>query len=129
MEAMDPGGPRGPEGPGQSLLPRVLSVAFRTVRYETPRPYWVGRERRQTSQALEILVQTESPLPARALSPVIYVGEVAVKDYKVAGRNLYKYVAFDPTTLAAGAPLTFGWPDLPASRRVALPFRYSPRVS
>lgn len=129
MEAVNPGGPPVPQGQGQSLLPRVLSVAFRTVRYETPRPYWVGRERKQTSQALEILVHTESPLPVRALSPVIYIGEVAVMDYKVAGRNLYKYVAFDPTVLVAGAPLTFGWPDLPVSRRMALPFRYAPRVS
>lgn len=128
MEAMDPGGARG-QGPEKPLLPRVLSVAFRTVRYERPRPYWVGRERKQTSQALEILLHTESALPVRAVSPVLYVGDVAVRHYSIAGPNLYKFVAFDPAALAAGAPLTFGWPQLPASLRMALPFRYAPRVS
>ena len=81
MAVMNTRGPRRPQEGGRWLLPRVLEVEFRPVKYEAPRPYYVGRERRQTSDALEIMVRTSAPLPVRALSPVIYVGEVPVADY------------------------------------------------
>jgi hypothetical protein len=126
MAVMNPRGPREPERTGPWALPRVLGVEFRPVTYPEPRIYYVGRERRQTSEAVEILVRTAAPLPIRALSPVIFVGERVVADYDEAGPNLYRYLAFDPRTLAPNAPLSLGWPGRPPATRVALDARYRP---
>ena len=129
MAAMDPRRPRESRKAGHWALPRVLDVEFRPVKYAEPRPYYVGRERRQTSEALEIMVRTAAPLPIRALSPVIYLGDVPVEDYEVAGPNLYRYLMFDAPALLAGAPVSLGWPGQPAASRIALAARYPPSVS
>ncbi len=126
MPVMNPQGPGGPRRPGPWALPRVLAVEFRPVKYPEPRTYYVGRERRQTSEAVEILVRTAAPLPTRALSPVVFVGDLAVADYDVAEPNLYRFVAFDPRSLVAGAPVSLGWPGRPPASRVALGARYRP---
>jgi hypothetical protein len=129
MAIMGPRRPRESRNTGHWALPRVLEVEFRPVRYPEPRPYYVGSERRQTSEALEILVRTALPLPIRALSPAIYVGDVPVEDYEVAGPNLYRYLVFNPGALLAGSPVSFGWPGQPVASRIALPARYAPLVS
>jgi hypothetical protein len=126
MAVMNPRGPREPASSRLWTLPRVLGVDFRPVTYPEPRTYYVGQERRQTSEAVEIMVRTAGPLPVRALSPVVYVGELAVADYDVAGTNLYRYVAFEPRALVADAPVALGWPGSPPASRVALSVRYRP---
>lgn len=126
MAVMNPRGPREPAPSALWSLPRVLDVAFRPVTYPEPRIYYAGQERRQTREAVEIMVRTAAPLPIRALSPVVYVGELAVADYDVAGRNLYRYLVFDPRALVADAPVSLGWPGRPPESRVALGARYRP---
>jgi hypothetical protein len=125
MAVMNPRGPREP-GPSGSALPRVLDVEIRPVRYPQPRRYYVGRERRQTSEAVEFLVRTDAPLPIQAVTPVLYVGTVAVPDYDEAEPNRYRFLAFEPRTLVPDAPLSLGWPGEPPESRVALPTRYRP---
>jgi hypothetical protein len=129
MAIMEPRGPRRSRETTRWSLPRILEVAFRPVKHEVPRIYYVGRERRQTSETVEIMVRTAAPLPIRALSPVIYVGDVPVEDYEVAGRNLYKYLAFNPSALLPGAPVSLGWPGQPVESRIAAAARYGPAVS
>ena len=104
----------------------MLSVEFRPVPLRGAAGVLRGPERRQTSEAVEIMVRTAAPLPIRALSPVIFVGDVPVEDYEVAGLNLYRYVAFDPRALVGGAPVSLGWPGESAATRIALAARYQP---
>jgi hypothetical protein len=129
MATMDPRRPRRFPEAELWALPRVLAVDFRSVKFDVPRTYFVGRERRQTSEALEIMVRTASPLPIRALSPAIYVGDLPVEDYEVAGHNLYRFLMFDIGGLRAGAPISLGWPGRPVATRIALAARYRPTVA
>ena len=126
MAVMNPRGPREPGRSGPWTLPQVLGVEFRPVTYPEPRAYYVGRERRQTSEAVEIMVRTAAPLPIRAISPVIFVGDRPIADYETAGPNLYRYLAFDPRALVSGAPVFLGWPGRPPASRIALAARYQP---
>lgn len=126
MAVMSPRGPREPRRSALWTLPRVVEVEFRAVTYPEPRTYYVGRERRQTSDAVEIMVRTAAPLPIRAISPVLFVGDRPIADYDTAEPNLYRFVAFDPRSLVAGAPVSLGWPGRPATSRIAIAARYRP---
>ena len=111
-------------------LPRLLSVATRLVTFPEPQTYFVGSERRETNRVVELRVETSAPIPARAVTPILVVGETAIADYTTEGAKTYKFIAYQPERLEAGAPIRWGWPELP-DRLVATRFRFSlgPRSS
>ena len=96
-------------------LPRLVSVASRQVTFPEPRIYFVGTERRETTQAVELRVETSEPLPARAVTPVLMIGETTIADYTTEGPTTYKFTAYQPDRLEPGAPIRWGWPGGPDS--------------
>ena len=105
-------------------LPRLMSVATRLVTLPEPRTYFVGSEPRETSRLVELRVQTSAPIPARAVTPVLVVGGTTIADYTTEGANTYKYIAYQPERLEAGAPIRWGWPGNP-EKLIATRFRFS----
>lgn len=104
-------------------LPQVLEVSLRLARYPEPRTHFVGTERFEASEAVELLVRTASEIPARALSPALFVGGVPIVEYELAGPNQYRFYAFDFRRLPLGAPISLGWLKFP-ERRQTTPFRF-----
>lgn len=99
-------------------LPEIREVEAVRVRYEEPRQRYVGPNQvREFPEAVEIRIRTSEEFIPRALSPVLYVGDVPIPDFEPAGENLYRFLAFEPEKLREGAPISLGWPDLPATRR------------
>src|SRR5262249_27624169 len=115
-------------------LPGIVNIESRAVSYAVPKIFFVGSERREVRQAVEITVQTDAPIPARAISPVIFVGGTPIVEMETVGRNLYKFYAIEPSQLQQGAAIAFGWPEMgrggaisPApDQLVATNFRYRP---
>ena len=71
-------------------------------------------------------METDRPLPARALSPVLFVGEVPLTEGETSQRHFAPFFALDPDRLEAGAPVTLGWPGQPRETRRETGFRYRP---
>jgi hypothetical protein len=105
------------------LLPDIVSVEAARVHYEQPRAYYVGRDRRQTREAAEIVVRTSEELPIADVTPALFVGEVPLAEYTRVGPNKYKFYAFEFQKLEEGAAIALGWPELP-SPRVKTKFQY-----
>lgn len=91
-------------------LPRLVSVSTRMVTFPEPRTYFVGSERHETGQAIELRVETSEPIPVRAVTPILVVGETAISDYTTEGTKTYKFTAYQPERLRSGAPIRWGWP-------------------
>jgi len=107
-------------------LPRIVNITTRLASYDAPKIFFVGPERREVRRAVEITVHTESPIPGRALSPVIWIGDTPVAEMEVVGPNQYRYYAFEPATLRDGAEIAFGWAEVEPGRapqRIATNFR------
>jgi hypothetical protein len=98
-------------------LPGVLGVEASRVHYDPPRRYYVGKEIRETPEGIQILVRTAEPFPIGAISPVLFIGDVIVADYEVAGPMLYRFLLFDPVRVTLGAPIALGWPFAPRGAR------------
>jgi hypothetical protein len=86
------------------------------VRFSKPKLHYVGPRPALAAEAVEILVQTDGPFLVRALSPAIFVGEVAVVEYEIVRPNFYRFLAYDTAALQEGAPISLGWPQLPARK-------------
>jgi hypothetical protein len=104
-------------------LPRLVSIAARRVEYPQPKVYFVGAQRRETRRAVEFRVVTDAPLPVRAVTPVLGIGNMAAADYTTEGPTSYKFVAYEPEGLEPGAPIRWGWPG--AGELAATPFRFT----
>ena len=61
--------------------------------------------------AVEIIVTLAEPLPVRAMSPVLHVGETILTESESIdqeGREI-RFWMFDPDLIVAGAPITLAW--------------------
>src|SRR5215211_2756304 len=113
----DPGASdRGPK-PNYDL-PRVISVAAHSTRFEPPTRRNFTSELPVLESTVEFLVETEAPIPIRALAPVIYVGETAVTEVFADDDTHYRFVAMRPEELRVGEPVTLGWSGARAEERV-----------
>ncbi len=107
-------------------LPRIIDLRAARARYEEPKIFYVGSERREVDEAVEIRIETDSPIPAQASSPILYVGETEVIEYRMGDDDhSYVYYALEPRRLREGAEIAFGWPEMPAERRQRTRFRYT----
>ena len=104
-------------------LPEILKVKATLVKYLEPKVRYVQTKAVNYWEAIEILVDTSDELPARAIPPVLFVGDVLVGDYERFAPRRYRFYVFEPGTLKEGAPVGLGWPQSPARRRES-PFRF-----
>lgn len=92
-------------------LPEIIDVRAVLVRFKKPLIRYDGQKRMEHKEAVELMVKTSKPIPERALSPVLMVGDEAVDDYEVTGENLYRFYAFEMKQLREGAPMRLEWPS------------------
>ena len=102
-------------------LPEIIDVQAVLVRFKNPLIRYDGQRRVKHKEAVELMVKTAGPIPERALSPALMVGDVAVDDYEVAGENLYRFYAFEVKQLREGAPMRLEWPARRLRRERELP--------
>lgn len=99
-------------------LPRPLSVTARLTRFEPQERRNFESSLPRLPRTVEFLVETDAPIPVRALSPVLYVGDVAVTEVVADDDTHYRFIALQPASLRQGEPVTLGWSGQPASDRI-----------
>jgi hypothetical protein len=90
-------------------LPRIVAMEALRVRYSPPAYHVIERELRPVSEAIEIVIQTEEPIPERALAPVLFVGDEELTESEPAGYLRYRFFGFYPDRLKESAELALGW--------------------
>lgn len=113
----DPGTPERRRRPRLDL-PRVVAVTPRLARFDPPPHRNFTSALPRLERTVELLVETDGPIPVRALSPVLWVGDAAVTEVVAVDDTHYRFVALEPGALRDGAPVTLGWSGAPASERV-----------
>lgn len=105
-------------------LPDVLDIEVRRIRYQPRRTRNFESALSGYKEAVEFMVRTSGPIPARALGPALFVGDVRVVESEPAGENRYRFLAFDLERLERGAQIAWGWLDAPEEERKRTKFRY-----
>lgn len=94
----DPG-----SGPGRSNRPGPTALA----------PDWSVDVRRaaraKTPAALEFVIASKRPIPARAADPVLLVGDTPVRDYHYAAPDTLVFTTTELDTLPERAELVLAW--------------------
>ncbi len=104
-------------------LPRIVAVEAFRVRYAPPAFHVVDRQYRGVDEGVEITIQTDGPIPERALAPVLYIGDEPLTESEPAGVLRYRFFGLAPDRLREGAPVALGW-TMANSPRVESGFRF-----
>jgi hypothetical protein len=106
-------------------LPNVRDIAIRRGRGEPPPQLAYFRSSvPDLPDVVEFEVVLDGPLPARAMPPVLYVGETPVFQRR-ADPDTHRYVfQAAPDRLRQGEEVTFGWLNDPPQQRKPTGARY-----
>jgi hypothetical protein len=92
-------------------LPAITQIQIRAAVYEPRATRNFKNPLTAARQAVEFVVQLASPLPVRALGPVLWVGETRLTESESldqAGTEL-RFWSFDRSALKEGAPISMDW--------------------
>lgn len=106
-------------------LPEIVELQIRRIPYEPPKLRNFKSSLSKYKEAVEFLVHTSGPIPARALGPALFVGDVQVIESQQVEGNVYRFLAFDLERLQPGAPIGWAWINTPEEQRKETRFRYS----
>jgi hypothetical protein len=105
-------------------LPKVIDIAMRpTVFHARPLRNFAS-SMPDSQDAVEFIVKTDSPIPARALGPALYIADVPVTEMSEIGDRTYRFVALTGREMALDAEIFLGWTGQPPGTRVPTGFRY-----
>lgn len=96
-------------------LPAVTAVEIRAAAFKARASKHVARAMTDVADAVHIDVKLDAPMPMRALSPVLWVGDKMLTECEAtnqAGTSL-RFWALEPRALADGAPLALAWINEP----------------
>ncbi len=110
-------------------LPEITDVQIRATPYQ-PRPTRnFANPLRAVPDAVEIVLTLKSPIPARALAPVLFVGDARLTESEAVDKEgkQVRFWAFDRSSLIAGAPITMAWTgEAPPQAQQSAKFTYRP---
>jgi hypothetical protein len=106
-------------------LPEIAGIEIVHAQYPAPIVRYEGGQRLEYWEAVELLVQTITPFPVRALSPALFVDDTGIGSFETLGENLYRFFAFDFQSFQGGETIFLGWPQAP-EQKVDTGFTYQP---
>ena len=92
-------------------MPEMTGINIRAAEYHPRSTRHPAAALPAVKDAVEIVVTFKAPPPARALSPVLYVGETRLTESEKVdkeGKEL-RFWAFDRSKLREGAPIEVRW--------------------
>jgi hypothetical protein len=107
-------------------LPVILELTINLVNFKAPKFKNIQSSLAKYKEAMEIRIITSQPIPARAASPVLQIGDVIASHYITGIKpNEYLFYAFDIKHLKEGDPIFFKWINEPINSKVnATKFKY-----
>ncbi len=110
----------------QVKLPKIVDLQISLIQFQAPERRHFESYLAKYNKAIEFLVKTDGPFRSVALPPALYVGDAVVSESGAVNEkeNLYRFLAFEPSELEEGAPITLGWLGQPAEQREETEFRY-----
>ena len=96
--------------PDGTQLPKIISLTSEWVKFEPPKFKHLKSHLEKYKEALLITIITEGPIPARALTPVLFIGTFKA-GYYIRGKkeNEYLFYLFDLKGLTGKMPVRWGW--------------------
>ena len=105
-------------------LPEVIDIKTRLIPYQAPKLRHFKSRFAKYNEAIEFLVRIDESIPARALSPALFVDDVKIVQGESVDGNTKRFLSFEFNQLQEGAPISLGWEDDPKELRKRTKFLF-----
>jgi hypothetical protein len=105
-------------------LPEVIDVKIRRIPYRAPRLRHFKSRFAKYNEAVEFLVKTDGSIPARAMSPALYVDDVQIIEGEIVDRDTIRFLSFELDQFQEGTSISLGWQGDPKEWRKRTKFRF-----
>jgi hypothetical protein len=120
----DAGSPIAPRRPFSLGLPHIRRLQIRRISFEPPKLENFKSSLSRYTEAIEFIAETDGEVPVRAYGPALFVGDVEISHSERVDKTTWRWLAFEPEDLKAGAPISWGWMKDPEMNRQRTTFRY-----
>jgi hypothetical protein len=98
------------QGPNWELPP-IKDIKVRSTQYKARATRNFANPLPSSVDAIEIVVTLASPLPIRAMAPVLWVGGARLTESEAVDKKgmTIRFWSFDPAKLEPGAAITISW--------------------
>jgi hypothetical protein len=107
-------------------LPQIVNVRIRATPYQPRATRNFENPLGAARDAVEIVVSLGSPMPIRALGPVLWVGDARLTESEpvdAEGKEM-RFWSFDPSRLKDGAPIAMTWMGEEPPKKLKTKFRF-----
>jgi hypothetical protein len=98
-------------------LPGIVAIEMRRIDFQARRPRNFESALARYDEAIEFIVRTDGPIPARAMGPALFIAGEQVSESEQLSDDTYRFLAFDMDRLESGAPISWGWMGDPEDQR------------
>lgn len=105
-------------------LPGVRDIRIKRVPFQAPELTHFKSRLAQYTEAIEFIVETDGDVPTRDYGPALFIGDEEIRESERIGKTTWRFLAFEPERLQAGAPICWGWMKDPKEARLPTNFRY-----
>lgn len=100
-----------PQNPNWWNLPKVISLSIRSTYFRTSKYQFLRSAYSDEQEGIELLATYEGEFQTtRALSPILYVGDIPVGECELLDGKKARFFSFEPEKLKQGASVFIGWP-------------------
>jgi hypothetical protein len=109
-------------------LPEITAVTIRASPYQPRATKNFKNPIEAVPDAVEIVLTLKSPMPVRAMGPVLYVGGTRLTESEAVEKEAtqLRFWAFERSKLRAGAPISMVWDGEVPPKEQKAKFTYSP---
>ena len=90
-------------------LPNIKDIRIQLITYKPPKHRYFESSFSKYKEAIEFKVLTDRPIPVRALSPVLHIGNTSITEGESLSPNEYRFLAFKINELEDNTPIYFAW--------------------
>ena len=105
-------------------LPNIKDIRIQLITYKPPKHRYFESSFSKYKEAIEFKVLTDRPIPVRALSPVLHIGNTSITEGESLSPNEYRFLAFKINELEDNTPIYFAWQGDPDYMRIKTRFTY-----
>jgi hypothetical protein len=105
-------------------LPGIGAIEMRRIAFQARRPRNFASALARYDEAIEFIVHTTGPIPARAMGPALFIAGKQISESEQLSDNTYRFLAFDMDRLESGASISWGWMGDPEDQRRETGYRF-----
>ena len=106
-------------------LPNILSLKSRRVKYTAPNLKYFKSFLESNEEAIEVIITTDSAIPIRADTPMLYIGEFKTAEMEKIDDKSYRFLFLNIGEIKEGLDISWNWMSEQLNKPIPVKFKFT----